>query len=229
MCAIQKPKNDCIEPAIDDALVQNYLSRQSDRQFAQQPLPLDALSHLLSCLMQLKLPDAPIPKYRYPSALGLYPVQTYVQIKPERVEGMAGGFYYYHPQEHRLQLIAEHQELSDDVYGDYNQAITRQAAFSLLLVAHLEAIKPLYGQKLAEKFCIAEAGYMGQLLMTEAPNRQLGLCPLGDLAEFPKSIQVHQALGLSDEQRVVQCFLGGAICYDLRYIRIIKGVLSCNK
>jgi len=199
------------KPAMDEALVQNYLSRQSYRQFAQQPIPLDALSHLLSCLMQLKLPDAPIPKYRYPSALGLYPVQTYVQIKPERVEGMAGGFYYYHPQEHRLQLIAEHPELSDDVYGAYNQAITRQAAFSLLLVAHLEAIKPLYGQKLAEKFCIAEAGYMGQLLMTEAPNRQLGLCPLGDLAEFPKSIQVHQALGLSDEQRVVQCFLGGAI------------------
>jgi len=199
------------KPVMDEAFVQSYLSRQSYRQFAQQTIPPDALSQLLSCLMQLKLPDAPIPKYRYPSALGLYPVQTYLQIKPGRIAGIAGGFYYYHPQEHRLQLIAEHLELSDEVYGAYNRAIARQAAFSLLLVAHLEAIKPLYGQQLAEKFCIVEAGYMGQLLMTEAPNRQLGLCPLGDLAEFPKSIQVQQALGLSDDQRVVQCFLGGSI------------------
>jgi len=205
------PEITLAKPAMDEAFVQNYLSRQSYRQFAQKPIPLEALSQWLSCLMQLNLPDAPIPKYRYPSALGLYPVQTYLQIKPGRVEGMAGGFYYYHPQDHRLQRVAEHLELSDEVYGAYNQAITRQAAFSLLLVAHLEAIKPLYGQQLAEKFCIVEAGYMGQLLMTEAPNRQLGLCPLGDLAEFPKGIQVHQALGLSDDQRVVQCFLGGAI------------------
>ncbi len=199
------------KPAMDEAWVQNYLSRQSYRQFAQQPIPLDALSQLLSCLMQLKLPDAPIPKYRYPSALGLYPVQTYLQIKPGRVEGMAGGFYYYHPQEHRLQLIAEHLELGDDVYGGYNQAITRQAAFSLLLVAHLEAIKPLYGQKLAEKFCIVEAGYMGQLLMTEAPNQQLGLCPLGELTEFEKTAHAHHLLEPSDLRWVVNGFLGGAI------------------
>jgi len=205
------PEITLAKPAMDEAWVQNYLSRQSYRQFAQKPIPLEALSQFLSCLMQLNLPDAPIPKYRYPSALGLYPVQTYLQIKPGRVEGMAGGFYYYHPQEHRLQRVAEHLEMSDEVYGAYNRAITRQAAFSLLLVAHLEAIKPLYGQQLAEKFCIVEAGYMGQLLMTEAPNRQLGLCPLGDLTEYEKTAQVRQLLGLTENQLLIHGFLGGVI------------------
>ncbi len=46
--------------------------------------------------------DAPLPKYRYPSAGNLYPVQVYLVIKPGRVAGLDGGAYYYHPARHEL-------------------------------------------------------------------------------------------------------------------------------
>lgn len=199
------------KPLVDEAFIQTYLARQSYRQFVPKMIPFEPFCQFLSCLLQLKLPEIPLPKYRYPSALGLYPVQTYLQVKNNRIEGISEGFYYYHPITHRLVKLKEEINLSDDVYGGYNQSITHQAAFSLFLVAHLEAIRPLYGQQLAEKFCLFEAGYMGQLLMTEAPTHQIGLCPLGDLAEFEKSDEVNQALGLTETQWVVHSFLGGAI------------------
>ncbi|MFZ4701223.1 MAG: amino acid adenylation domain-containing protein, partial [Candidatus Methylumidiphilus sp.] len=200
-----------IKPVVDEVFVQNYLSRQSYRQFAQQTVPFASFCQFLSCLMQLNLPDTPIPKYRYPSAWGLYPVQTYLHIKPGRIEAIQAGFYYYHPKEHHLVLIAEHIDLTEYAYGGYNETITHQAAFTLFLVAELEAITPFYGQQLAEKFCLIEAGYIGQQLMIAAPTHELGLCPLGDLTEYEKTAQVRQLLGLTENQLLIHGFLGGAI------------------
>ncbi len=198
------------KPVINDDSIQTYLARQSYRQFVQKMISFEPFCQFLGCLLQLKLPEIPLPKYRYPSALGLYPVQTYLHVKTDRIEGVSEGFYYYHPIAHRLVKLKEEINLSDEVYGGYNQHITNQAAFSLFLVAHSEAIIPMYGQQLAEKFCLLEAGYMGQLLMSEAPIHQIGLCPLGDLAGVEKS-KVYQALGLTETQWVVHSFLGGAI------------------
>jgi hypothetical protein len=114
----------------DEALTQAYLERQSYRQFQQYPLELQRFSQFLSCLRQLKLGDIPLPKYLYPSAGNLYPVQTYVLIKPERICGVAGGIYYYCPRQHRLVRLAGVSEFPGDVYGA-NQPIFEQAAFSL--------------------------------------------------------------------------------------------------
>lgn len=199
------------KPNLDETRRQTYLMRQSYRQFVPEIIPFEPFCQFLSCLLQLNLPDLPIPKYRYASALGLYPVQTYLYVKPNRIEGVGEGFYYYQPTEHRLILLKEGIQLSDEVHGGYNQPITNQAAFTLFLIAHLEAITPLYGRQLAEKFCWFEAGYMGQLLMTEAPVYQMGLCPLGDLVEFERSDEVCNELGLTENQRVVHTFLGGRI------------------
>ncbi|MGH7998902.1 MAG: nitroreductase family protein [Brasilonema sp.] len=81
--SIQLPK-----PEFDEALTQAYLERQSYRQFLPQPISLEEFSLSLSCLSQMKLDDYPLPKYRYPSAGSLYPVQTYLFIKPNRVENL---------------------------------------------------------------------------------------------------------------------------------------------
>ncbi len=43
----------------------------------------------------MQLDGSPLPKYRYPSAGSLYPVQSYLHIKPNRIAGLAASFYYY--------------------------------------------------------------------------------------------------------------------------------------
>ena len=192
-------------PIDDQALTTAYLKRQSYRQFDQQPLDLQEFSQFLSCLRQLSLPDLPLPKYRYPSAGNLYPVQTYLLIKPQRLTGVEGGIYYYCPRQHRLVLLSPMRDIEGDIYGG-NQPIFEQGAFSLFLIGKLDAITPMYGE-MAEKFCLLEAGHIGQLLMSNAPDFGLGLCPIGNL-DFS---QLRDLFNLESNQLLLYSFVGGKI------------------
>ena len=197
------------QPEFDEALTQTYLERQSYRQFVAEPISFKQLSLLLSSLLQMKIEGVPLPKYRYPSAGNLYPVQTYLSIKPNRIEELEGGIYYYHPAEHRLILLHASDGIGENAYGEYggfNQRIFEQSAFSLFLIGQLNAITPLYGDW-AKDFCLLEAGYMSQLLMETAPKHQIGLCPIGNL-----DFETNRALfGLEDSQILLHSFLGGKI------------------
>ena len=55
--------------------------------FAPEALPFESLGGLLASLTQIE--PGGLPKYRYPSGGGLYPVQTYVYVKPGRVQDLA--------------------------------------------------------------------------------------------------------------------------------------------
>ncbi|MEM9272243.1 MAG: amino acid adenylation domain-containing protein [Cyanobacteria bacterium P01_F01_bin.143] len=189
----------------DEETKQAYLERQSYREFSPQPLELEQLSKFLSCLRQMKLADYPLPKYLYPSAGNLYPVQTYLFVKPDRVAGLAGGVYYYHRGTHNLLLVNDVSQIDQQVYGA-NQPIFEGAAFSIFLIGQLQAISPMYGE-LARDFCLLEAGHIGQLLAHLAPKQEIGLCPIGYLA--PESIQ--DLLKLASSQILLYSFVGGKI------------------
>ncbi|NMF62567.1 non-ribosomal peptide synthetase (plasmid) [Brasilonema octagenarum UFV-E1] len=195
-----------IKPQIDEALIETYVKRQSHRQFLDTPISLTQLSELLNCLLQIKLNGSPLPKYRYPSAGSLYPVQTYIYIKPGRVEGLEAGIYYYHPADHRLVLLSPEAEIERRIYTGVNQAIFDKSAFSLFLIGQLSAITPMYGE-LARDFCLLEAGYMSQLLMSAASASQIGLCPVGTL-DFAA---IQNFFGLDSNQILLHSFLGGGI------------------
>ena len=192
-------------PEEDDALLHAYLSRQSYRQFSADAMAIASLSGLLSSMRQLTLAAKPMPKYRYPSAGNLYPVQTYLYVKPGRIQGLAEGYYYYQPAQHKLGLCSPEKPIPPNVTAT-NQPIFEQAAFAIFLVAELAAIKPMYGD-LARDFSLLEAGYMSQLLMTQAPEQQIGLCPIGELPE----VEIKTALGLGDSHLLLHSLVGGQI------------------
>ena len=168
-----------ISLALPDDDTHAFISRQSYRQFLQQEISLNKFSHFLSCLRQIQLANSPLPKYRYGSAGSLYPVQTYVYLKPNSVSELAAGYYYYHPQKHSLIAINKNRKLEANIY-DINQVIFEQASFSIFLICELNAIAPVYKEN-ARDFCLLEAGYISQLLMETAPEYDLGICPIGKL------------------------------------------------
>ncbi|NEQ79122.1 MAG: amino acid adenylation domain-containing protein [Moorea sp. SIO2I5] len=198
--SIQLPK-----PELDELFTQAYLQRQSYRQFLEELISLEQFSKLLSCLLQIHLDESPLPKYRYASAGSLYPVQTYLYIKPHRVEGLEAGFYYYHPKDHRLVLLSTTTKIDGSVYR-VNQPIFEQSAFSLFLIGQLSAILPMYGE-LAKEFCMLEAGYISQLLMETASEQEIGLCPIGTL-EFEG---LRDLLILESSQVLLHSFVAGKI------------------
>jgi SagB-type dehydrogenase family enzyme len=199
----------CGTPGSDQAELEKYSRRRSYRQFLADPLPFAHLSNLLRNLSQVEIPGLPIPKYLYPSGGGLYPVQTYLSIKEGKVEGLRGGTYYYHPQQHSLVLLHAGAVIDPAAHIATNQPIFQESAFSLFLVAQMAAIEPMYGS-LARDFCLLEAGYMGQLLMNAAPDYHIGLCPAGSVA----FADLRPLFLLEDTHVLLHTLFGGAIASE---------------
>ncbi len=162
-------------PAFD-----RYAAYRSVRAFKPTPIPYEDLARLLGCLARNPVVDAP--KHHYASAGGLYPVQTYLYAKPERVAGLPGGAYYYDPARHRLIPTSRGKSLPADAYDFFvNRPVFEDSGFALFFIAERAAIEPLYGEKTLD-FCHIEAGSMTQLLTMVAADLGLGLCGMGSVA-----------------------------------------------
>jgi acyl carrier protein len=112
----------------------------------------DHLELLLESLRQFNVKDSyQFPKYLYPSAGSLYPVQTYLYISENSATGLDTGYYYYNPKNHSIIYIKGNKDKSNTKYDQ------------LMLVAKTEAIEPIYGSA-AKSFCLLEAGHMAGLL-----------------------------------------------------------------
>jgi amino acid adenylation domain-containing protein len=189
----------------EEKLREAYRSRRTHRHFSRRPAPLAQFSELLGCLRQLSFDGEP--KYLYPSAGGIYPVQTYVHVKARRVEGLPAGTYYYDPAAHRLVLLAADVELPSEAHDAFvNRPVFEEAAFSIFLVGQMAAVAPIYGRH-SLPFATLEAGYLGQLLMMTAPACGLGLCPVG-VMNFDL---VRQHFALDESHVLVHSLLGGLI------------------
>jgi len=201
-----EPKVQLTKPEKGQPLIAAYLKRRSYRSFNPRPISFQQYSEFLSCLLQMEIEPYPLPKFRYPSAGSLYPVQTYIYIKPDSIEGLREGVYYYHPETHSLLATASGSQIDRSVHAQVNQSIFDESGFSIFLIGKLGAVEPVYG-RLARDFCLLEAGYMSQLLMTCAPDYQIGLCPVGEL-DFEK---VRRLFALNDDHIFLHALLGGRI------------------
>ncbi len=178
--------------------------RRSVRRFPLKPVPLANLGRLLGTLGQRSWNGAP--KYRYASPSGLYPVQVYLYAKPGRVNDLSPGIHYYHPVENRLVTLAPEARIDRTSYDLFvNAPLFDEAAFAIFLIADLRAVAPLYGGK-SMHFAAVEAGLISQLLETEAPGVDLGLCQIGHV-DFNR---IRREFPLDEAHRLIHSLLGGA-------------------
>ncbi len=177
--------------------------------FSAEPVPFAAFSSWLRCLMRLERDEFPLPKYRYPSAGNLYPVQTYLHVKPGRVEGIAGGTYYYDPQDHSLVAMGEGESIARAIDGTAEQALFEEAAFAVYLIAQLKAIVPLY-PRLAREFSLLEAGYMSQLLIEVGAEQEIGLLPVGPIDCARYFAELRPLFRLDEGHVLMQAMVGGS-------------------
>ena len=193
-------------------LESEYQQRRSIRQFSGEKISPEDFSKFMACLSQIKLDSQG--KYLYPSAGGLYPVQVYLHIKPERIEGIEGGIYYYHPQKHHLIKLSNIVQLDSTIHERLvNRPIYEKSAFSIFLIAQMKAVEPMYGE-LARDFCVMEAGYMSQLMMMKSKEYNLGLCPIGTL----KFEAIQDLFQLDEGHLLIHSLLGGKLAENEKTI-----------
>jgi amino acid adenylation domain-containing protein len=174
----------------------------SVRRFSRQPVPASSLGHLLSLLRCNT--ERKGPRYLYSSAGGLRAVQAYLWISENGVEGLATGYYYYHPEEHRLHLLGTKPAVETSLFNPYDRSAFEAAGFLLFLVAQMDAIQPIYGNA-SPVLAVVEAGYMGQLLMEHRASFGLGLCPVTGV-DFS---QIRDRFQLEPTHRFLHCLIGG--------------------
>ncbi|MCG8314522.1 MAG: amino acid adenylation domain-containing protein [Pseudomonadales bacterium] len=182
------------------------ISRQSHRRFLQEQVKLTKFAKWLAQLRAWSIADAPMEKYRYPSAGNSYPLQAYVQVKANAIEGLNAGWYYYHPGEHQLVKVNHHANVN--VEWGRNQQIHDSCGFGIFLIANMKAITPMYGDG-ARDLALIESGYVAQALMDEAPDLALGTCPIGGsvLNDIHKQLFSEN----DSDHLVLHGLLGGAI------------------
>ncbi len=180
-------------------------SRRSHRAFDPGAVPLESLSALLETL-RCSVNESGLPKHRYGSAGALYPVQVYIGTRQGRVRGVPQGTYYYDPEAHALRLIAPDASLGTEVHASTNAQLVAQSAFTIVLVAELNAIEPLYGVH-AERFSLIEAGLILQTLELEASRCGIGLCQVS-MGDAPA---LRDMFVLSEKHRVLHGLVGGGL------------------
>ncbi len=191
-------------PDNDRGAYRRHTRRRTHRHFQDTPVPFAMLSRLLLSLRQLGIDG--FPKYQYPSAGSLYPVQVYLHIKDGRIESLFPGTYYYHPIEHQLVSLSAGATLDRGVHALINRRAFDESAFSIFLIAEMSAVAPMYGP-LAKEFCLLEAGYISQLLMSTGALCGIGLCPVGTL-NFEN---VRNLFLLESQHVLVHSLLGGKV------------------
>ncbi len=190
---------------------QMFVERRSYRKFSRDRLAFEEFAKFINCLAQISLEGIYFPKYLYGSSGGLYPVQVYVYIKNSSISDIQGGIYYYNPGIRKLVSITN-IEIDASIHVPENQSIFEESAFSLFLVGQLDAIIPMYGKERSEKYCLLEAGAISQLLETNAPQHNIGLCQIGRL-NFDV---IRDFFNLNENSAYLHCLVGGLINHEQR-------------
>ncbi|WP_414939901.1 amino acid adenylation domain-containing protein [Amycolatopsis sp. cmx-11-51] len=146
------------------------------RSFGDRAVSAAALSDLLDSLRRSTAGGRL--GFAYPSAGGIYGVQVHLHVRPERVDGIRGGVYFYHPEAHDLIPQVLGIDLDTGLHlGSVNRPLIESAAFTVFLVADPADSAPLYGTD-AEPLAMLDAGYVGHLLYQTAAEMGLALCPV---------------------------------------------------
>lgn len=162
----------------DNEIPTYLLERRTQRSFSVEKIGIDKLSMLFSALKQRTI-ESEI-KYMYSSAGGLYPIDFYLYVKENRVEGLAKGLYVYSPLKNTLTMIEENLNLNEEVHFFQNQEIFLNSACSLFLVYNANTNMPKY-DGMGYYYAILDAGIAIHALTVTAQLCGIGLCSIGDM------------------------------------------------
>lgn len=175
---------------------------KTTRVFSKETISKKIFGRFLSVLKEIEHNNTF--KLLYPSAGSSYPVQIYVHLKEEAIEGFSKGVYYYHPQKNSLIKVTEQEP--ENLHFLTSNDIYKTAGFSIFMIADLKAIEPLYGNT-ATEYAYIEAGCITQLLRMHGAKYNMGMCSIGQI----NNENLSKLLNLDKKQLILHTILGGLI------------------
>jgi len=145
--------------------------RRTIRNFMERPLLLNHLSQLLWAAQGITDPKEG--KRAAPSGGALYPLDIYLIIGGNGVEGVESGVYHYLPEKHSISLLSKGDRRKEIATASLWQMWMAKAPVIFIITAEYRRITGKYGER-GIRYALMEVGHVGQNLFLQAEALGLG-------------------------------------------------------
>lgn len=173
---------DLTDPDLLPEINVNFLEmielRSTERIFNQdENLTLKELSYLLWCTQGIKMVMNNKVYRNNPSAGGRGSIETFLYIR--KVEGLEEGLYLFLPFEHKLALISNEENLSDEITKCFSTTkVVKESAVLFLWATLYNRVANVFGER-SYRYVHLDAGHICQNLYFAAQTMKIKTCPLG--------------------------------------------------
>ncbi len=186
---LPKPKSTGLM-SVEEAIAK----RRSIRRWEKYTLKLEELSQLLWAVQGIT--EESYGFRAAPSAGATYPLEIYIVVGENGVEGLKAGVYHYLPERHAIEL-----HLEGDIRDKLEEACLGQtwvgsAPVIFVIAAELERTTRVYGRR-GVRYVYYEVGHAAQNLYLQATALGLGTVAIGayrddevkEILKIPKNIE----------------------------------------
>jgi len=145
--------------------------RRTIRDFNERPLPLNHFSQLLWAAQGIT--DPKTGKKAAPSGGALYPLDIYLIIGANGVEGVESGVYHYLSEKHSISLLSKGDRRKEIATASLWQMWMAKAPVMFIITAEYRRITGKYGER-GIRYALMEVGHVGQNLFLQAEALGLG-------------------------------------------------------
>lgn len=145
--------------------------RRTIRDFKERPLLLNNLSQLLWAAQGITDPNEK--KRTTPSGGALYPLDIYLIIGGNGIEGVESGVYHYLPEKHLISLLSKGDRRKEIASASLWQMWMAKAPVIFIVTAEYRRITGKYGER-GIRYALMEVGHVGQNLFLQAEALGLG-------------------------------------------------------
>jgi SagB-type dehydrogenase family enzyme len=150
--------------------------RRSIRNYGDEPLTVQHLSQLLWSAQGVTDPAQGL--RAAPSAGATYPLEVYVVVGLDGVEGLEPGVYHYNPHQHCLTPILQGDLRGKLSNAALNQRWVAEAPVNLVIAAVYERTTARYGDR-GVRYVHMEAGHVAENIYLQATALKLGVVAVG--------------------------------------------------
>ena len=150
--------------------------RRTIRDFKERPLSINHLSQLLWAAQGITDPKEG--KRAAPSGGALYPLDIYLIVGANGVEGMEAGIYHYFPEKHSISLLSKGDRRKEIASASLWQMWMAKAPVMFIITAEYRRITGKYGER-GIRYALLEVGHVGQNLFLQAEAIGLGVGIVG--------------------------------------------------
>lgn len=172
-------------------LAEAIAGRRSVRRYRRESLSLSHLSQVLWAAQGIT--DAQGLRAS-PSAGATYPLEVFVLIGRDSVEGLDEGLYHYNLEDHSLHLYKEGDLRMQLARAALDQEFIAEAPVDIVICALYERTSRRYGRR-AERYVHMEAGHVGENIHLQAVALGLAAVMVGAFHDE----EVSRVMALSED------------------------------